>query len=98
MEGIHSCNPSPFFLLHFAVGVVHYFLSPEGGLDGLKGMGDAIKKKFKKIKNKKKLTIAKSLFSLRKTSCCLINLKSAMSLDSNRDCSTTSATYLAIPC
>ena len=38
-----------------------------------------------------------SLFSSRKTSCCLIDLRSAISLGSNRDCSTTSATYPAVP-
>ena len=51
MEGVHGCNPSPLFLLHFAVRVVHHFLGPEGGLDGLKVMGDANKKKKQKKKN-----------------------------------------------
>ena len=36
-----------------------------------------------------------SLFSPRKTSCCLIDLRLAISLGSNKDCSTTSATYPA---
>ena len=49
MEGVHNCNPSPLFLLHFAVRVVHHLLGPKGGLDGLKGMADAIKKKKKNL-------------------------------------------------
>ena len=41
--------------------------------------------------------MARSLFKLRKTSCCLMDLRSAMSLGSNKDCSTASTTYPAVP-
>ena len=45
LKGVHSSNPSSLFLFHFAMGVVHHLLGPEGGLDGLKGMRDEILKK-----------------------------------------------------
>ena len=58
-----------------------------------------LKKKKKKKRERerkeerKRLTMARSLFRPRKTLCCLMDLRSAMSLGSNRDCTTTSTTY-----
>jgi len=42
--------------------------------------------------------MAKSLFSPRKILLCLKDLRSVISLGRSRDCSTTFATYLAVPC
>ena len=46
----------------------------------------------------KRLTIARSLFKLRNTSCFLIDLRTAMSAGSSKAYSTTLATYPAFPC
>ena len=46
----------------------------------------------------KRLTIARSLFKLRNTSCFLIDLKSAISTRSNKAYSMTLDTYPAFPC
>ena len=46
----------------------------------------------------KRLTIARSLFKLRNTSCFLIDLGTAMSVGSSKACSMTLATYPAFPC
>ena len=42
--------------------------------------------------------MARSLFRLRNTSCFLMDMRSTMSLGSNRDCFTTWAMYPALPC
>ena len=41
--------------------------------------------------------MAKSFFNSRKTSCCLINLRSTMSLGRSKDYFTASAMYLVVP-
>ena len=83
------------------MGIIHHLLGPKCGLDGLEGKRGTIKKKEKKKKRKgerERLTMARSLFRPRKTLSCLMDLRSAMSLGSSRDYSTTLAIYLAVPC
>ena len=91
MEGVHSGYLPPFLFLHHAVGTIYYLLSPKSDLNGLERRRYTIKKK------KKKITLARSLFKPRKTSYFLMDLRLAISLGSNRGCSTALATYLAVP-
>ena len=81
------------------MGTIHHLLGPEHSLDGLKGKRSTIKKKKKKeSREEKRLTMARSLFKPRKTLCCLMDLRSIMSLGSNRDWSTALVTYPTVPC
>ena len=92
VEGIQCRYLSPLFFLQLSMGIIHHLFGLKCGLDGLEGKRSTIKKKKRK-KRKKRLTMARSLFRPRKTLCCLMDLRSAMSLGSNRDCTTTSTTY-----
>ena len=82
------------------MGTIHHLLGPKYSLDGLKGKRSTIKKIIIKVESReeKRLTMARSLFKPRKTLCCLMDLRSIMSLGNNRDCSTASVTYSTVPC
>ena len=85
MEGVYSRNSPSLLFLHHSMGTIHHFLSLKRGLDGLEGKRNTIKKK-------------KTWQGLSSTSCFLMDLKSNISLGSNKDYSTVSATYPALPC
>ena len=81
------------------VGAIYHLLSLSS-LDGLSRKEIKFKKKKKKKRKKKEtkgLTMARSFFKLRNTSCFLVDLRSAMSVGSSRDCSTIIAMYPTLP-
>ena len=104
VEGLHGRYTSPFFFLHLPIRGVYHLLSLVCGLNSLSRREACNKEEKEVIKNKniiskkkggggvKGLTMARSLFKPRNTSCFLMDLRLAESLDSKRACSIALAT------